>query len=132
MQIKFPVGLLPAPSQPGLLVFPMLFVSRKWQLIPLKRKKKKQGETKEDIITAGNKIVKAEMGELSKSNSMDPTTEDISQWPLFSKREHSLNMPGYFTMCLHLLFFFSVFHVTVNEFCDFPYILFLNVPCNFE
>ena len=44
----------------------------------IKEKKKKQEETREDIITAAAKIVKAEMRELSKSNSMYPTTEDIS------------------------------------------------------
>lgn len=44
----------------------------------IKEKKKKQEETKEDIITAAAKIVKAEMRELSKSNSVYPTTQDIS------------------------------------------------------
>eukprot|EP00794_Sanderia_malayensis_P012470 gene12470-13758_t len=43
----------------------------------IKEKKNKQEETKEDIITAAAKIVKGEMRELSKSNSLYPTTEDI-------------------------------------------------------
>ena len=39
----------------------------------IKQKKKKQDETKADIIMAAAKIIKAEVRELTKSNEVYPT-----------------------------------------------------------
>ena len=44
----------------------------------IKRKKKKQDETKSDIIMAAAKIIKAEIRELTKSNEVYSTTEEIA------------------------------------------------------
>ena len=44
----------------------------------IKQKKKKQDETKADIIMAASKIIKAEIRELTKSNEVYPTTEEIA------------------------------------------------------
>ena len=43
----------------------------------IKQKKKKQDETKADIIMAAVKIIKAEIRELKKSNEVYPTTDEI-------------------------------------------------------
>ena len=44
----------------------------------IKRKKKKQDETKSDIIMAAAKIIKTEIRELTKSNGVYSTTEEIA------------------------------------------------------
>ena len=44
----------------------------------IKHKKKKQNETKADIIMAAAKIIKAEIGELTKLNEVYPTTEEMT------------------------------------------------------
>ena len=44
----------------------------------IKQKKKKQDETKADVIMAAGKIIKAATRELTKSNEVSPTTEEIA------------------------------------------------------
>ena len=44
----------------------------------IKQKKKKQDETKADIIMAASKIIKGEIREVTKSNEVYPTTEEIA------------------------------------------------------
>ena len=46
----------------------------------LKEKKKNSNESKEDVIIAAAKIIKADIRELSKSNETYPTTDDISKY----------------------------------------------------
>ena len=46
----------------------------------IKLKKKKQDETKADIIMAAAKIIKAKIREVTKSNKVYPTTEEIANF----------------------------------------------------
>ena len=46
----------------------------------IKLKKKKQDETKADIIMAAAKIIKAKIREVTKSNEVYPTTEEIANF----------------------------------------------------